>query len=148
MSNITTPIRPHLFKAYYNWCVENGGNTYLLVLSHYPGVNLPPQVKRSEFTKLCIRPEAIVNYNEDEFGISFSTRFSGVHTPVYIPYGAMQAITDPNLQVDIHFTPEEVYWNELKRGQMNVLNQIDDIDTTEPPPRPRQSGKPHLTLVK
>lgn len=151
MSTTITPMRPHLFKAYYNWCMENAGNTYIIVLSHFPGVNLPPHVKKSEFTRLCIRPEALVNYNEDEYGVSFSTRFNGIHTPVYIPYGAIQAISDTVMQIDVHFPPEEVYWNEFKRGQMNILNQIDEIDSSiehdAPATRPSR-GKPNLTLVK
>lgn len=141
-----TPTRPHLFKAYYNWCVENNGRTYIIILSHYPGVVLPPHVKQSEFTKLCIRPDAIVGYQEEEYGISFTTRFNGTSTNVYVPYGAIQALTDSVLEVDIHFVPEESYLEELKCQRMNILNQIEDDATIEASRPPK--GKPYLTLVK
>ena len=142
-----TPMRPYLFKAFYEWCVDNQLNPYINVQTNYPGLRIPEQFFDQPKLALCIRPDAVVNWFMDDVGISFTTRFNKVPHQVFIPFGALTEIYSKVIGTILPFAPEPCYVDEFVRGHAPALPGSKATDPVKPA-TPLVRGKPHLTLVK
>jgi Stringent starvation protein B len=138
-----TPMRPYLFKAFFDWCVDNQLNPHINIQTDYPGVDIPVQFTAQPKLTLCIRPDAVMHYFQDEIGISFNTRFNTVPCQLYIPFGAINEIFSKTIGTILPFAPEPCYVQEYLDSKTPLVSEK---STTTMPPRVR--GKPTLTLVK
>lgn len=143
-----TPMRPYLFKAFYDWCVDNQLNPHINIQTDYPGVDIPAQFMSQPKLTLCIRPDAILHYFQDEIGISFNTRFNTVPTQIYVPFGAINEIFSKTIGTLLPFAPEPCYVQEYITGKAPLVATNQPVVTpVDAPPRPPRN-KPTLTLVK
>ena len=87
-----TSNQPYLFRAIYDWIVDNGATPYVLVDATGEHVKVPPQSIQNGQIVLNIAPRAVINYHADETAVTFSARFSGVAQNIYIPIEHIHAI--------------------------------------------------------
>jgi len=88
-----TSNKPYLIKAIYEWIVDNEMTPYVSVDAHQPGVEVPQSyATRDGEIVLNLAPRAITNVvmNNDE--VSFSTRFGGIPSDIYLPIQSIVGI--------------------------------------------------------
>ncbi|MDD2767154.1 MAG: ClpXP protease specificity-enhancing factor [Methylococcus sp.] len=130
-----TPLKPYLMRAVYEWLVDNDFTPYLLVDAEAPSVDVPRQFVQEGRIVLNLRPQAVQQLNMTNQDVTFSARFGGVPTSVYIPISAVQAL----------------YARENGQG---MVFDPDEGPGGEPPPpapepqEPAQKKRPALRVVK
>lgn len=120
-----TPNRPYLIRAFYEWIVDNGCTPYLLVNAYYPGVEVPQEHVSDGQIILNLAPSAIAALSLGNDMITFSTRFGGVPTEIFLPSPAILGI----------------YARE--NGQGMIFDTTDD----EPDPDPTPKGPASIKSV-
>ena len=144
MAKPITPLRPHLFAGFYTWLVENDMNPHITVQTDFPGVMIPDAYYATEKLTLCIRPDAVVNYHQDDDGISFGCRFNAVARQVYVPMGSILSIFSKTHGSIMPFEPEPLYIQQYLSAKTPANTGIETPIT----PTTRVRGKHVLTLVK
>ena len=105
----SSPKRPYLLRAYYDWLVDNEFTPYLVVDADYYGVNVPVEYVKDGQIVLNLSPNATGNLALTNDFISFSARFQGVSRDIYIPMGAAIAIYARENGDGVMFEFEEAY---------------------------------------
>lgn len=88
----SSPKRPYLLRAYYDWLVDNSFTPYLVVDATYLGVNVPVEYVKDGQIVLNLSANATGNLQLTNDFIQFNARFKGVSRELYIPMGAALAI--------------------------------------------------------
>ena len=130
--------RPYLIRALYEWIVDNNCTPHILVDAFQEGVIVPQDhVNQDGQVVLNISPNAIKDYSISDQGLSFSARFGGVPTDIYVTCSAILGI----------------YAKENQQGMIFDSR----VEPEEPPPKGRKKGKvapdtdvdrPNLRIVK
>ena len=105
----SSPKRPYLLRAYYDWLVDNNFTPYLVVDATYLGVNVPVEYVKDGQIVLNLSANATGNLQLTNDFIQFNARFKGVSRELYIPMGAALAIYARENGDGVMFEPEEVY---------------------------------------
>ena len=105
----SSPKRPYLLRAYYDWLVDNSFTPYLVVDATYLGVNVPIEYIKDGQIVLNLSANATGNLQLTNDFIQFNARFKGVSRELYIPMGAALAIYARENGDGVMFEPEEVY---------------------------------------
>ena len=105
----SSPKRPYLLRAYYDWLVDNSFTPYLVVDATYLGVNVPVEYIKDGQIVLNLSANATGNLQLTNDFIQFNARFKGVSRELYIPMGAALAIYARENGDGVMFEPEEVY---------------------------------------
>lgn len=84
--------RPYLLRALNEWIVDNEMTPHLLIDADYPGTSVPQEFIQDGKIVLNISLTAVTNLLIDNESVSFSARFAGVSTHIYLPVGAVTAI--------------------------------------------------------
>lgn len=117
--------RPYLIRALYEWINDNDLTPYLLVHANEEGVSVPQEfVGKDGQIILNIAPRAIVGLDLSNAAVSFSARFGGVPTEIYVPNHAVMGI----------------YAKENGKGMM--------FEPEATPPQPPKDPKPKVIPVK
>lgn len=139
--SMMTSSRPYLVRALYDWIVDNQCTPYLLVNALHDQVLVPQNYVNSDGQiVLNISPTAVNDFSMGDDNLSFSARFGGVPTDIFVPCAAIMGI----------------YAKENQQGMIFELEPETDL----PPPRsPSSSGfgakrpsdnkkRPSLKVVK
>ncbi|AAU92032.1 MULTISPECIES: ClpXP protease specificity-enhancing factor [Methylococcus] len=128
------PLKPYLIRAVYDWLVDNDFTPYLLVDAEVPSVDVPRQYVQEGRIVLNLRPQAVQHLDMNNREVTFSARFGGTPTRVYIPISAVMAL----------------YARE--NGQGMVFDQEEGPGggppTSPEPQEPAQKKRPALRVVK
>ena len=84
--------RPYLIRALNEWIIDNDMTPHLLIDADFPGTSVPQDFIQDGKIVLNISPGAVSDLNIDNEMVSFSARFSGKSTNIYLPIGAVTAI--------------------------------------------------------
>lgn len=120
-----TSNKPYLFRALYQWIIDNDATPYLLVDATQVGVQIPRQHIKDGQIVLNAAPEAIQSWFTDNTAISFSARFSGKAQNIYIPMSALLAVYAQENGLGMAFPPEETE-TELE-ADAETLSNIDGL---------------------
>ena len=162
-----TPSRPYLLRAFYDWLLDNDLTPHLVVDANASQVEVPVLYVQDGQIVLNIAPSAVQDFHMDNEALSFSARFGGIPTQVYIPMAAALAIYARENGAGTMFEPEAAYEveDDFEADFDPLINEVDqpssetETETIEQPttakpemkeeakPRPVK-GRPHLTLVK
>lgn len=127
--------RPYLFRAFYDWIVDNKLTPYILIDAEFPHVEVPEKYVKEGKITLNISPNAVLNLKKDNKAIQFEASFNGEAMLVYAPIKAVLAIYARENGQGMVFSEEE--------------NDQSDSDGTPPePPRVRSGSRPKLSIVK
>lgn len=87
-----TSSRPYLFRAFYDWIVDNEQTPHVLVDAELVGVEVPRAFVDDGQIVLNVAPHACGDFNASNTAISFNARFQGKVENLYIPFAAVKAI--------------------------------------------------------
>lgn len=125
----SSPKRPYLLRAYYDWLVDNDFTPYLVVDATYWGVNVPVEYVKDGQIVLNLSSNATGNLVLANDFIQFNARFKGVSRELYIPMGAALAIYARENGDGVMFEPEAIYDelnSEPDTDQPNDFTEIVD----------------------
>ena len=132
-----TSSRPYMIRALYEWIVDNDCTPYILVDSLIHNVMVPQEhVNKDGQIVLNIAPGAVQTLDLGANALSFSARFGGIPTDLYVPCTAVLGI----------------YARE--NGQGMVFDAEPDQDPEPPEPGKREVAekpavkRPSLRVVK
>ena len=87
-----TSSRPYLFRALYEWIVDNEMSPYFVVDSSADGLVVPTQFVQDGQIVLNSSPRAVEKLELTNTHIAFSARFGGAALNVWVPPKAVLAI--------------------------------------------------------
>ena len=101
-----TPRRPYLFRAFYDWIVDNELTPYIMVNTTVDGVMVPPEFIQNNQIVLNIAPQSVGQYSVNNDEIEFNARFGGVPQHIIVPMAAIEAIYARENNVGVGFEDE------------------------------------------
>lgn len=137
----------YLFKAIFDWLIDNDATPYLHVDASIAGVDVPQQHIKDNQIVLNIRPEAIEDWYIDKQAISFKARFSGRRCSIYVPMNAILALYSKENGLGMAFSLEESPDPEPDdNAQISPFQQ--KSAPSAPPNKPSGKKGFHLKVIK
>ena len=87
-----TSNRPYIFRALYEWIVDNDLTPYVLVNAKAGNISVPEQYVQDDKIVLNISPNAVRDLDLDNAFVTCNTRFAGNPFHIVIPVNAILAI--------------------------------------------------------
>ena len=131
-----TSNQPYLFRAIYDWIIDNDMTPHVLVNAEAQYVKVPQQSINNGQIILNISPRAVVAFHSDNEALSFSARFSGVEQSIFIPMSAILAIYAAENGQGMAFTPD---LEDDDKKETDVADAEDDS---------KSDNKPFLKVIK
>ena len=120
--NNMTPRRPYIFRAFYDWILDNELTPYIVVNTSINGVLVPQEFVKDSQIVLNIAPQSVGQYLATNDQIEFNARFSGVPQHIVVPMAAIEAIYARENGVGMGFE-DEPYYKTLREG-INKPNRL------------------------
>jgi stringent starvation protein B len=138
-----TSSKPYMFRALFDWIIDNDCTPHVVVNAHCEGVLVPLQyVNKNGEIVLNIAPGAVQSFIAENDSISFSARFSGVPHEIYVPMKGVLGIyareNGRGMMFDHELQPDP----PEPPGKDTSKSNSDAPQASEPP------SKPGLRLVK
>ena len=127
-ANQMTPRRPYLFRAFYDWIVDNELTPYIVVNSSVYGVLVPQEFVQNNKIVLNIAPHSVGQFSVSNEQIEFNARFSGIPQHIVVPMAAIEAIYARENNVGIGFEDEPQY----HQTQTEISASPTENTTTKP----------------
>ncbi len=103
-----TSSRPYIIRSLYEWINDNDCTPYILVDAHIEGVEVPQQhVNKDGQIVLNVAPGAVMDLDVSNSALSFSARFGGIPTDIYVPMTSVLGIYARENGQGMIFEPEE-----------------------------------------
>ncbi|WP_392560354.1 ClpXP protease specificity-enhancing factor [Orbus mooreae] len=106
-----SPRRPYLFKAIYDWIVDNGLTPHIIVNTTVYGVIVPSEYIQNNQIVLNIAPQSVGQYSVNNDEIEFNARFAGQPNHIVVPMAAIEAVYARENGAGIAFEAEPQYEN-------------------------------------
>ncbi len=103
----TTPTRPYMVRAIYQWIEDNELTPYLMVDATADNVQIPVEHVQDGRIVLNIASRATGNMSMENDYINFSARFGGVSQEIWVPLKAVLGIYAKENQQGMFFDPNE-----------------------------------------
>lgn len=132
-----TSTKPYMIRALYEWCVDNGFTPHLMVVVD-DNTRVPMGYVKDGEIVLNINYSATKGLLIENEAVTFSARFNGVSSNIYIPIGAVKGIFARETGQGLFFEPEPTTAKPIENSQPETTDQ-------EPPP---PKGRPSLRVVK
>lgn len=148
------PKRPYLFRAMYEWILDNNLTPHVVVDTTLPDVQVPPNFIEDNKITLNLAPPAVTGFAMNNEALEFKASFGGRLTHLYIPMEAIIVIYALENNHCLVFGPYDVDKGIL----VNMVDGPTDMEEPEggdedegdggdgKPPRPK--GPPKLSIVK
>ncbi|WMP16974.1 ClpXP protease specificity-enhancing factor [Thiothrix lacustris] len=165
----TTPKRPYLLRAFYEWIVDNGMTPHIMVDARSEQVQVPRQFVKDGSIVLNISMTAANNLMMDNDQVTFNARFGGRSMSIWLPMWSIMAVYARETQDALQFPPEEYAESMVipaaevptprpslatvagaaVSSSDNSASDDGDNDQDEPPPSPpKPTKRPALRVVK
>ena len=135
--------KPYLFRAIYEWILDNDATPYLVVDANTPDVMVPHQFVKDGQIVLNASPSAIDNWFIDNKAISFSARFSGKAENIFLPMSSLLAIYAQENGAGMAFQKDE---EELPLDDAISENEQEELEV-QPSAKKTTKGS-HLKVIK
>lgn len=139
----TTSTKPYMIRALYEWCVDNGLTPHLMVAVD-GGTRVPMGYVKDGEIVLNINYSATKGLQMENDAITFSARFNGVSSNIYIPMRAVRGIFARENGQGMFFEPELQGEAPQSAGEPQATDQTGKDEPPSPPPK----GRPSLKVVK
>lgn len=139
-----TSSRPYIVKALYEWIVDNSLTPHIVVDAHAPDTSVPQQHVNSDgHIVLNISPSAVAALELSKTSVTFSARFGGVPTDIYVPAHAILGIYARENGQGMMFDPEPSPDPDPSKGPKPVEQKLKSVDK-----KPSDKQRPSLRVVK
>jgi stringent starvation protein B len=143
---VMTSSRPYLIRALYDWIVDNQCTPYILVDALADSVLVPQDFVNPEGqVVLNVSPSAVMNFVMDDARLSFSARFGGVPTDIFVPCHAVMGIYAKENQQGMIFEPEPAPGPE---SPPPGIKSVKDTNHTSKDKAQTAKDRPSLKVVK
>lgn len=136
-----SPNRPYLFRAFFDWILDNQCTPHIVVNAEYKNVQVPVQFVQDGQIVLNISPSAVTQFSLDNSALSFNARFSGQPMQVYVPMGAILAIYARENGEGTVFSQES--FEEPEEAPTAIVEE-----EPQPSEKPEKKKGPHLRVIK
>lgn len=123
-----TPRRPYIFRAFYDWILDNDLTPYVVVNTSIDGVLVPQEFVKDNQIVLNIAPQSVGQYLANNDQIEFNARFSGVPQHIVVPMAAIEAIYARENGVGMGFEDEPHY----KALRQSTTKQSENVKPANP----------------
>lgn len=113
------PRRPYLFRAFYDWILDNELTPYIVVNTSIYGVLVPQEFIQNNQIVLNIAPQSVGQYSASNEQIEFNARFSGVPQHIVVPMAAIEAIYARENNMGIGFEDEPQYKKQREESSQH-----------------------------
>ena len=133
--------KPYLIRAIYEWCTDNGYTPYVAVVVGERTIVPNEYVKDGQIV-LNVSFDATSGLKMGNELIEFAARFGGVAREISVPIERVAAI----------YARENGHGMGFEVVDVKVLHRpdakVENPSTATAPERPKNDGKPKLTVVK
>lgn len=144
-----SPKRPYLFRAMYEWILDNQLTPHIVVNATFPQVQVPPAYVEDNKITLNLAPAAVHGFAMNNEALEFKASFNGRLLHLYIPIAAIIAIYAMENNHCLVFGN-----TEIKQGI--IVNMVEGEDPSEDDgsgetgnkSAERPKGPPKLSIVK
>ena len=137
--------KPYLFRAIYEWLLDNNATPYVLVDASLPNVEVPVEHIQNGQIVLNASPSAIRDWIVDNQAVSFSARFSGKSRHIYVPMNAILAIYAQENGLGMAFpSVEESETAELESELETEAEESALAEASESQPEETSTFKPEI----
>lgn len=142
MSDIpsTTPTRPYMVRAIYQWIEDNALTPYLMVDATAENVQIPTEYVQDGRIVLNIASRATGNMNMANDFIHFSARFGGVSQEIWVPLQAVIGIYARENSQGMFFDPNEYDNYEPEADASKPESKPSKADTASKQKRANKAG--------
>jgi stringent starvation protein B len=126
----------------YEWLNDNNMTPYVLVDAAKPNVIVPQAYVKDARIVLNIAPGAVKDLYVRNEALSFSARFGGVSTQIFVPMAALLAIYARENGQGMYFNEDEDF------SGPETTEASTGPTTPEPPKSGPGGGRPSLRVVK
>ena len=134
--------KPYLVRAIFDWANDNSFTPQVLVNAEYKGVEVPIDHILDGQIVLNISLSAIKLHVMDDECLSFSARFNGLETDIFLPMDSILAIFARENSRGIFF--EEGHDDDPESG--NLLTNPDGQEDNKSKSKSRNNS--HLKIIK
>lgn len=145
MSKLTS-TKPYLVRALHEWCTDNGLTPHLLV-SVNAQTRVPMAYVKDGEIVLNLNYSATKDLQIGNEAITFSARFNGAATNLYIPMNAVRGLFAREDGQGMFFEAEAEETQESEEPQVGIEDAEDKAEPAAEKKNPKQQ-KPPLKLVK
>jgi len=145
MSELTS-TKPYMIRAMHEWCTDNGLTPHLLVAVD-DSVRAPAAYVKDGEIVLNINYSATRNLLIGNEAVTFSARFGGVASDLYVPMHAVRGIFARENGQGMFFQPEEAMDDRQANVQSGEKGLSPEGVGQEEKEKPVKK-KPFLKLVK
>lgn len=140
-----TSNKPYLFRAIYEWILDNGGTPHLLIDATEHNVAVPREHIKDGQIVLNAAPSAIHDWVADHQAVSFSARFLGKAQNIYVPMKALKAVYAQENGMGMVFQEEKI-----EQFKEDVVDSAEPVNFNPPQPSKAKGEKTnsHLTIIK
>lgn len=144
-SIVTTPTRPYMVRALYQWIEDNTLTPYLMVDATADNIQIPREHVQDGRIVLNIASRATGNMTMANDYIHFSARFGGVSQEIWVPLQAVIGIYAKENSQGMFFDPNEYDDYEPEDFESAPLTKDKESADT---PRPKRDNKAGLKVLK
>ena len=145
MSELTS-TKPYLVRALHEWCTDNGLTPHLLVTVNAQTRVPMAYVKDGEIV-LNLNYSATKDLQIGNEAITFSARFNGSATNLYIPMNAVRGLFARENGQGMFFETEAEESQAAEEQELGLEEAEDKAEPSAEKKQPKQQ-KPSLKLVK
>lgn len=142
-------LRPYMFRAWYDWILDNQMTPYIIVDTTYKNVMVPESYIKDGKIVLNITPGIVEKMEMTKSHLHFHARFGGHKHHIFVPLRAIESIFAKENQMGTTFD------KSIDLGDEREDDDGGSDHTPSPtPPKPTGSGaqkksrKSHLKIVK
>lgn len=136
--------RPYLFRAMYDWILDNNLSPHIVVDTTFEGVSVPPAFIEDDKITLNLSPPAVTGFAISNEALEFKASFGGRLLHLYVPMAAIIVIYALENNHCLVFGSSEIHKGIIMN--MDGEGGSDDGEDDIPPHRPK--GPPKLSIVK
>lgn len=142
-----TSSRPYIVRALYEWIVDNEFTPHIVVDALASGASVPQQHINGEgHIVLNISPSAVMSLELGKSSVSFSARFGGVPTDIFVPSHAILGIYARENGQGMMFDPEPSSDPDPSGPKPKKVPKSDD--NVKPIGNKNPEKRPSLRIVK
>lgn len=116
-----TARRPYLFRAMYDWILDNELTPYIVVDTTVYGVLVPTEYIQGNQIVLNIAPQSVGQYAVNNEQLEFNARFGGNPHHIVVPMAAIEAIYARENGAGLGFEAEPQYENRQEEPKKSAI---------------------------
>ena len=129
MSNMTSS-RPYLFRAIYDWILDNDMTPYVVIATDDVEIDVPEQYIQNGQVILNVSPTAVAKFSISAKSLTFGARFNGVAHHIECPIQNVLAVYSNENGRGIAF-PDE--WDQRLDGSDSDASQEVEAESEQKP---------------